>query len=108
MNDDNEAPNAERPAVRVPFKRSDRDNIIEMIGKLNRYASPKISLDLLGQLNSLSDEDFNKRVVSIMVAINKAMGGETAVPFVEVEDPYVQVANFERWQRQRSTYYHWC
>jgi hypothetical protein len=43
-----------------------------------------------------------------MVAIDKAMGGDAAVPFVEVEDPYVQVANFERWQRQRSTYYHWC
>jgi len=106
MNDDNEAnTEPERPAVRVPFKRSDRDNIIETIGKLNRYASPKIDLDKLSQLSLLSEIDFNKKVVSIMCAIDKAMDEPAAYP--EVESPEVMVGNLERFQKSKSTYFHW-
>jgi hypothetical protein len=94
-------------AVRKTTWRSDRENIVECLGRLNRYTEIKFDLGRLSQLSSLSEQEFLKRMVQVMNALDKALAGGDAAAYAETEAPEDQVENLRTWQQQRSGYFQW-
>jgi hypothetical protein len=98
----------EAPSTRALRRKRERDDVIEALGRLNRYLRLKFELGLLPPLLEQSDVDWNATLARLSRAITEALGGGAEpAPFVAADDPEILVAHLRTWQRARSQYFHW-
>jgi hypothetical protein len=110
----------EHPSTRALKRKSERDNIVETIGRLNRWIEPKVDLGKLSQLSGLSDEDWKATMARIARNINAGLSGDEAADYavrftncpgcgeaLEAPAPEVAVANLATWQKARPVFFPW-
>jgi hypothetical protein len=98
----------EHASTRALRRKRERDDVIEALGRLNRYLRLKFELGLLRPLLEQSDVDWGTTLARLSRAITEALGGGGApAPFVAAEDPETAIDHLRTWQRARSQYFQW-